>query len=109
MKLDRNSPDGRGKYAIINLRKLAGGGMSPAAVGRAEIALEVLQDLGVLEYGPPGSDQEFFVIKLRDRFARKALRAYADAARFHDGEYADDVDDLAHRAGIGHPHWKDPD
>lgn len=55
MKLDRNSnPDGRGKYALINLRT------------------------NKVEWG---DEDQFFVIKYKDRFAEAALRAYAAAVR----------------------------
>jgi hypothetical protein len=54
VKLDRNiNPDGRGKYALINLRT------------------------NTVCWG--GNDQ-FFVIKYKDAFASQALYAYAEAA-----------------------------
>lgn len=54
MRLDRNvNPDGRGKYAIINLRTSR------------------------VEWGGP--DAQFFVIKYKDKFAAAALKAYAEA------------------------------
>jgi len=54
MKLDRNiNPDGKGKYALINLRK------------------------NIVEWG--GGDGQFFVIKYKDIFAAPALKAYANA------------------------------
>lgn len=57
MKLDRNTnPDGRGKYALINLRT------------------------NKVEWG--GEDQ-FFVVKYKDRFAADALFAYANACRYY--------------------------
>lgn len=56
MKLDRNvNPDGRGKYALINLRK------------------------NTVEWG--SDEDQFFVIKYKDRFAAMALFAYADAVQ----------------------------
>ena len=55
MKLDRNvNPDGRGKYALINLRT------------------------NKVEWGGEGG-QQFFVLKYKDKFAAPALRAYAKA------------------------------
>lgn len=55
MKLDRNiNPDGKGKYALINLRK------------------------NTVEWGEP---DQFFVIKYKDEFAAAALEAYAEAVR----------------------------
>lgn len=57
MKLDRNvNQDGRGKYALINLRT------------------------NKVEWGGEGGAQ-FFVLKYRDKFAAPALRAYVAAAR----------------------------
>lgn len=62
MKLDRNiNPDGKGKYALINLRT------------------------NQVQWGGDGGEQ-FFVIKYKDRFAAPALRAYAKAARDHANE-----------------------
>lgn len=57
MKLDRNiNPDGRGKYALINLRT------------------------NQVQWG--GADgEQFFVLKYKDRFAAPALRAYAKACK----------------------------
>lgn len=53
MKLDRNiNPDGKGKYALLNLRK------------------------NTVEWG---DQTQFFVIKYSDAFAAPALQAYADA------------------------------
>lgn len=85
MKLDRNkNPDGRGKYALINLRK------------------------STVEWGDTAND-DFFVIKLKDRFAAPALRAYAEAVETranevggHEGlelhEYAGEIFGLANQA-----------
>lgn len=56
MKLDRNvNSDGRGKYALINLRS------------------------NKVQWGWESPGDQFFVIKYKDRFARFALAAYADA------------------------------
>lgn len=55
MKLDRNiNPDGKGKYALLNLRK------------------------NTVEWGTEPEGQ-FFVIKYKDFFAVPALKAYAKA------------------------------
>lgn len=55
MKLDRHiNPDGRGKYALINLRT------------------------NKVEWG---GDDQFFVLKYKDKFAVAALKAYAAAVR----------------------------
>jgi len=53
MRLDRNvNPDGRGKYALINLRT------------------------NKVEWG---NETQFFVIKYSDEFAFAALKAYSEA------------------------------
>jgi len=85
MKLDRNiNPDGRGKYALLNLRK------------------------NTIEWGDTQQD-EFFVIKLKDRYAAEALYAYALEAEDDDAEYAGEVRKLADRAGPRHPLCRRPD
>ena len=57
MKLDRNTnPDGRGKYALLNLRTNA------------------------IEWGGP-PEKQFFVLKYKDKFTEAALAAYAAAVR----------------------------
>jgi len=86
MRLERSvSPDNKGKFAIINLHK------------------------NTIEWGPPGSREEFFVIKLKDKYAAEALEAYAKAAEQDDPEYAADVRGLVLRAGPNNPHCKRPD
>lgn len=102
MKLDRNAPESRGKYAIVRLRKIA-----PDDYPTHQ-RLDVLAAGGFVEFAKPGTDDEFFVIKLKDRFAAAALRAYADAARADDPEYANEIDDLARRSAH-HPNSKRPD
>lgn len=95
MKLDRNiNSDGRGKYALLNWRT------------------------SKIEFGNT-PNTEFFVIKLKDRFAAPALRAYAESVeKFaneiggHEGielqEYAGEIFALAETA-IDHPLQKTPD
>ena len=83
MNLDRKiNLDGHGKYALINQRT------------------------DKVEWGAPGSDEEFFVIKLKDVNAAAALYAYAQ--RCQDAEFAKDVRELAERAA-NHSHKKQPD
>jgi hypothetical protein len=118
MRLDRNEK-GRGKYAIINLRKVEEMRNDPrvglpserVAYREFEDALELLQRAGVLEYGEPGTENEFFVIKLKDMAAGFALNAYARVylgnGKEHD--YARDVEALSRRAGPNSPWCKKPD
>jgi hypothetical protein len=80
MKLYRNLPDNvGGKYNVIDNRT-----------------------------GERAKD-EFFCIKLKDRFAQAALIAYAKEAQSFDPEYAGEVHKLAMRSGPNHPECKFPD
>lgn len=93
MKLDRNiHADGRGKYALINLRQ-GGKGMPGREV----------TDCG------PGEEHEYFVIMLKDRHAQAALDAYADSIGKTDPEFAAEVRDLADRSGERSLFCQDPD
>lgn len=86
MKMDRNiNPDGRGKYALLNLRT------------------------NQVQWGLVGEEDEFFVIKLKDKYARDALLAYARAAYADDIDWSMEVADLAERAGAQSPFCKAPD
>ena len=49
----------------------------------------------MLEWGEVGGPNEFFLIKLKDKYASQALFAYAAAARDDDAEWAGEVDELA--------------
>jgi len=117
MKLDRNEK-GRGKYAVVNLRKLeteltawkAAGGNGEMTTRIVESTLDFLHKNGILGYGEPGTQDEFFVLKLKDRFAGAALEEYATVARRGgEPEYADDVKELADRAGAKSLWSKTPD
>jgi hypothetical protein len=67
MRLDRNvNVDGRGKYALINLRKA-----TPDIVDESVCVPEFAVTWG--------GDDQFFVIKYKDKFAAAALAAYAAA------------------------------
>jgi hypothetical protein len=128
MKLDRNvNGTGRGKYGLIKQRRLEeiteayeqalrDGGSPGGGQGAVELSEEVaraintLERAGVLDWGPAGTESEFFVIKLRDEYARDALSAYATAARVDDPEYAAQVYyRLACKAGPNSPFCKKPD
>jgi hypothetical protein len=114
MKLDRNIPDndGRGKYAIIKLRALEDcrsdetfHTYSP----EIERALKTLQAVGALDWGENGTESEFFLIRLKDKYAQPALYAYAEAAVADDAEYANEIVDMAKRSGRASPWCKRPD
>ena len=110
MKLDRNNPNsrGRGKYALINLRKLAAIEDMDLHSGLCS-AIVYLQKEGILEWGEVGSPDEFFVIKLKDYFADGALLAYAAQAATADLEWSAEIRKLALRSGPHHPLCKMPD
>lgn len=109
MQLDR-SITMPGKYAILRLRKLnellqAGGHDAEILVASASN----LKQLGVLDDSPAHSPGEYFVLRLRDRYAQAALIAYANAAWIDDPEYARDIWALTQRAGPASPYCKAPD
>jgi hypothetical protein len=115
MKLDRNTNgNGSGKYALIRLRDIN----HQEEVGNIVSRLE---HFGCLDWGKLGEKDEFFVIKLRDKYAAAALVAYAEAAQ-RDAmsdidprkaadklEWAAEIYALAARAGRLSPFCKTPD
>lgn len=114
MKLDRNleENEGRGKYAILKLRQLelcreqtTFGGFTP----RIQAAISVLEENGILDWGTVGTDSEFFLIRLKDKYALPALEAYAAAAEEDDFEWATEVRELAKRSGPYSQWCKKPD
>jgi predicted transcriptional regulator len=127
MKLERNiNGTGRGKYGLIKTRRLAEiddaaehqrrnvtGITDMRNQERVRYAISILEDAGVIEWGEPGTEGEFFVIKLRDLHARAALTAYCDDiakdSPHHDVEYQKDVRQLSFRAGPDSPFCKKPD
>ena|SRR5688572_9022049 len=111
MKLDRNvNDDGLGKYALLLLRRLADcregtfGTLSPPV----EDAVKVLERERILDWGRAGTESEFFLIRLKDRYAAPALRAYAAAAEADDPEWAAEVRNMAERAEAS-PWQQSPD
>lgn len=106
MKLDRNSnPDGMGKYALVLMREIP-----QDEHGREEVyaALDILNHAGCLDYGE-ALDNEFMVIRLKDKFAAPALHAYANAAaNAGELEWAVEIRTLAVKAE-NHPRQKQPD
>ncbi len=112
MKLDRNiNDDGMGKYAILNLRKLGDfrSGTFQKLAPRITAAIDTLERAGILDWGRVGTESEFFLIKLKDRYANAALTAYAGAALGDDPEYAMEIIEMAARSGPFHPLCKKPD
>ena len=82
MKLDRNiNPDGRDKYALVNLRRVAE--CKNLCRENVERALAILHSAGVLSYGNESPGGQFFVMKYKDKLTAPALEAYAKAASQH--------------------------
>lgn len=114
MRMDRNeNPDGCGKYAIVNLRKLnhlAGHvGTFRRWAPEVQAALDTLEAIGALEWGAVGQPDEFFLVKLKDKHAQAALGAYAWSVSADDPEFAREIAALASRSGPAHPLCKAPD
>jgi hypothetical protein len=103
MKLDRNlNADGRGKYGLVLNRELASlsENFSNPVKGMIEEAVTLLTDHGIIDWGDT-ADTEFFVMRLRDRYADNGLHGYAAAAREDGNEgYAEEIEALADRAGL---------
>ncbi|MBB4861558.1 hypothetical protein HNP46_000369 [Pseudomonas nitritireducens] len=105
MQFDRDiHPSGKGKYALINLRKLPGAMLTPHDV------IQALQDHPeAIEFGQVGSQDEFMLIKLRDAHAGPMLEAYANSLEKDDPEFAQAVREMLSRAGTNSPFCKKPD
>jgi hypothetical protein len=110
--------DGSCKYGLVRLDKLrASLGLPPNAAVRdimvavpdqVRAALLTLHQAGLLEHGEKGSEEEHFVLKLKDRLARPALSTYATTAMSYSREYADHLWGMVSRAAFN-PHAKMPD
>lgn len=112
MRLDRNEGKG-GKYAVLNMRKLRqarrddfDAGLTSDQIG---LALSILENRGLINYGQMKTEDEFFVLMLKDAYSYSALNAYAQAVSHDDWEYSVDVKELAQRSGLGSPFCKVPD
>ncbi len=105
MKLDRNTDaDGCGKYVVINTRKMD---TKPRTVD--ELIEQLKKHPEAVEFGAVGSEDEFFVIKLKDKYAASALTAYSLASATELPVFATEVSELALRAGRNNPFCKTPD
>lgn len=115
MKLDRNvNGDGKGKYALVRLRGIE-------ADSEAHRLLQRLYELGHLDWGCVGDRDEFFVVKLRDRFAAGAIGGYGSevmkASRREDdrdraralAQWAVEVASMLPRSGELSPYCQEPD
>lgn len=90
MNLDRNQGDGRGKYALIQIRKLENDDVLDLYDSSEEASQHVYLPRQAIHTGQGDPGDQFFVIKYKDRFASDALRAYGQACL----EYAACADGL---------------
>lgn len=104
MHLDRKLKSGRGKYALVLIRVLKQ--LEKAKDFSATSAVDALAARGVVDFGAT-KKREFFVIRLKDKYAAPALAAYAMAAYSDDPKYAEEVLYLAKQAAI-HPDKQTP-
>jgi hypothetical protein len=108
MKLDRNIPLGKqtgiGKYALIKMREY-GGKPPDAATHWVSKEPVFVVPKRLVDFGC--GESEFFVIRLKDKYAYPALLAYADAAERDDPEYANEIREMAARART-HPNSQRP-
>lgn len=106
MRLDRNKPLGRGKYALVLMRNVSM--IHTSYSGNVVVVKSQAADPGAKIIDEGRGDDDFFVIRLKDKFAAPALAAYALAAYPEDPEYALEVLNLA-KAAAEHPAKKIPD
>lgn len=110
MKLDRNvNFDKTGKYALVKLRMLTNRerDMTDAEYEAIQKAINTLDAFGAISWGN-SPETDFFVIRLKDKYAGPALAAYALAAWQDDQEYGLEVLNLAKQAAE-HPLKRKPD
>lgn len=89
MKLDRNiNRGGRGKYALVNMRKLIPMLDAPPKDWKQSDmdvvrAFRFLVEQGIITLGNESPGDQFFVMKYKDMFTAAGLQAYTDAIRFY--------------------------
>jgi hypothetical protein len=103
MKLDRNLKPFEGKYALIKLRELQ---MLRKNIRDCALT-SVMVPTAAIDFGDT-KDSDFFVIRLKDKYAYDALMAYSAAAAA-DGqmEWSEEVLELA-RLAATHPNKQMP-
>ncbi len=107
MELVRNNTkDGSCKYALIRLDKMR---LDNKFNTIEEFVNKFPELKDYIEFGEPNSEEEFFVIKLKDINSTRALTAYVFEAEKSDPEFALEVMDLALRSGKRHRKCKQPD
>ena len=102
MKLVRNEAQ-NGKYAVINLQEI------PEGCTFSIIGNDGADYSALINFGHKNTEDEFFVLMLKDTNSEDALLAYADSAEKYDPEFATEVRELATRSGQHSPFCKIPD
>lgn len=93
MKLDRNTnPDGTGKYALIKLRT-----KDTAHINAQHKEGAFVIPVEAVDFGST-PDTDFFVIRLKDKYAANALMAYAMSCKADDPEFSSEVLALENKA-----------
>ncbi len=88
MKLDRNqNPDGCGKYALVNMRRLR-------EKPEFQPLVDELAEHGIITLGSEAPDNQFFVMKYKDIFTEGGIRGYREAI----GERVKQLQTLAEHA-----------
>lgn len=96
MRLDRNiTTPRRGKYALIKLRQSH---LEPTVVAAALASGRPAEvEAHAIDFGDT-DESDFFVIRLRDKYAANALHAYSASCRADDPEFSREILDLANKA-----------
>lgn len=80
MKLDRNiNPDGRGKYALIQMRELTDEYVRDLRISAGNGGISIRIPGSAVRLGNESPGDMFFVLKYKDKYAASALNAYARA------------------------------
>lgn len=98
----------KGKYALIRLDKLREN-KNGVVFFIFSIVLKVLKLEKYIEYSYPNSENEFFVLKLKDVYSSKPLRDYALAVTKTNKPLSDKVLELHYRSGSRSRYAKEPD
>jgi glutamine synthetase type III len=106
VRLERNvSPDGLCKYIAIKVNKLKGA----RPKNRMELIKALMDaDDDAVVFGEVGSEDEFFLLMLKDENTPEALAAYGRSIFRSDPAMAYDVQEMMNRS-LDHPSRKKPD
>lgn len=109
MKLDRNTNrGGRGKYALVNMRKLIPrlDRVTSDPESKYDLAVDAFDLLvkeGIITLGTESPGEQFFVMKYKDKFTAAGLQGYAhavtaEANTLNDDSLAEYANQMYHEA-----------